>query len=46
MWFFNKILENPLKGKAKTILTWRWLYLSKNTDELDHTHSPTKQVGL
>jgi len=41
---FLQVKENPLEGKVKHILTWRWKHQPKDTDELDHTHSPQKQV--
>ena len=30
----------------KQVLTWRWKNQPKDADELDHTHSPQKQVWL
>lgn len=34
-----------IKSKVKQVLTWRWTHQPKDTDELDHTHSPQKQVS-
>ena len=42
--WWNQMKETPLKARVKQVLTWRWTHQPKNTDELDHTHSPQKQV--
>lgn len=39
-----QIREEIPKAKVKQVLTWRWTHQPNDADELDHTHSPQKQV--
>ncbi|CAH1776248.1 unnamed protein product, partial [Owenia fusiformis] len=43
-WVCPRCNCEPLKGKVRKILTWRWTEPPKGGDELDHTpSSPTKK---